>query len=104
MNKIQKSSESVWNGPLLYSWAENFTLFSAGPGANFFGDILQPQGSNPSGTNNLFDSGFSGFPTTNGTSHTNSGQVNKQGLVAGDLDASLANLTTNLNLAGGHGK
>merc|ERR1719510_2349911 len=80
-----------------------FDVGGAGPGANFFGDILQPQGSNPSGTNNLFDSGFSGFPTTNGTSHTNSGQVNKQGLVAGDLDASLANLTTNLNLAGGHG-
>ena len=28
----------------------------------------------------------------------------KQGLVAGDLDASIANLTGNLNLAGGHGK
>ena len=31
-------------------------------------------------------------------------QANKQGLVAGDLDASIANLTGNLNLAGGHGK
>ena len=30
--------------------------------------------------------------------------TNKPGLVTGDLDASLANLTTNLNLAGGHAK
>ena len=82
-------------------------MFVGAPGANFFGDILQPQGSNPTGGNDLFGGGFGGFTATNGTtSHaTSGGQANtKQGLVAGDLDASLANLTTNLNLAGGHGK
>ena len=58
-------------------------------------------------SNDLFGGGFGGFPPTNGTiSNTASAsQVNaRQGLVAGDLDASLANLTTNLNLAGSHGK
>merc|ERR1712136_408742 len=56
---------------------QNAFASGATPGANFFGDILQPQGSNQANS--------------------------KQGLVAGDLDASIANLTGNLNLAGGHG-
>jgi len=74
------------------------------PGANFFGDILQPQGSNPA-SSDLFGGGFGGFPATNGTNNIAAVNQanNKPGLVAGDLDASLANLTTNLNLAGGHG-
>ena len=80
--------------------------YLATPGANFFGDILQPQGSNPA-SNDLFGGGgFGGFPATNGTNNmAGANQANsKQGLVAGDLDASIANLTGNLNLAGGHGK
>jgi hypothetical protein len=72
-------------------------------GTNFFGDILQPQGASQAG-NDLFGGGFGGFPATNGANNTVlAGQgTNKPGLVTGDLDASLANLTTNLNLAGGH--
>lgn len=72
------------------------------PGANFFGDILQPQGTNPA-SSDLFGGGFGGFPATNGTNNIAAAGNNKPGLVSGDLDASLANLTTNLNLAGGHG-
>lgn len=56
-------------------------------GASFFGEILQPQ-NKPNGTN-----GHSG------TVDPASGK-----LVAGDLDASLANLTSNLNLAAGGAK
>ena len=43
---------------------------SAAPNANFFGDILQPQGSNPA-SNDLFGGGggFGGFPATNGTNN-----------------------------------
>jgi len=72
-------------------------------GTNFFGDILQPQGASQAGAD-LFGGGFGGFPATNGANNTAlAGQgTNKPGLVTGDLDASLANLTTNLNLAGGH--
>jgi len=83
-----------------------FDVSGGGVGSNFFGDILQPQGTNQAVSNDLFGGGFGGFPPTNGTiSNTASAsQVNaRQGLVAGDLDASLANLTTNLNLAGSHG-
>jgi len=77
---------------------------TAAPNANFFGDILQPQGSNPA-SNDLFGGGggFGGFPATNGTNNiAAANQANKPGLIAGDLDASIANLTGNLNLAGGH--
>jgi len=77
---------------------------AAAPNANFFGDILQPQGSNPA-SNDLFGGGggFGGFPATNGTNNiAAANQANKPGLIAGDLDASIANLTGNLNLAGGH--
>lgn len=83
-----------------------FDIGGGAPGTNFFGDILQPQGTNPSATNDFFGGGFGSFPATNGTSTTTAtnGQGNsKQGVIAGDLDASLANLTTNLNLAAGHG-
>ena len=61
-------------------------LFFIGVGANFFGEILQPQGGSANGQ-----------MAGNGT--TPSGK-----LVSGDLDASLANLTSNLNLNAGHGK
>ena len=54
-------------------------------GANFFGDILQPQG------------GANG--STNGATNPATGK-----LVSGDLDASLANLTSNLNLHSGGAK
>ena len=67
-----------------------------------FGDILQPQGSSNTGANDLFG-GFGPGAATNGTS-SGSQANNKKGLVTGDLDASLANLTTNLNLAAGQGK
>ena len=60
--------------------------FFVGVGANFFGEILQPQGG-----------AANGQMAGNGT--TPSGK-----LVSGDLDASLANLTSNLNLNSGHGK
>ncbi|XP_059083085.1 phosphatidylinositol-binding clathrin assembly protein LAP-like isoform X3 [Tigriopus californicus] len=60
---------------------------SADVGASFFGEILQPQ-NKPNGAN-----GHSG------TVDPASGK-----LVAGDLDASLANLTSNLNLASGGSK
>ena len=76
-------------------------LFKAPPSSNLFGDILQPQGSSNTGANDLFG-GFGSGPATNGTSGSQAN--NKQGLVTGDLDASLANLTTNLNLAAGQGK
>ena len=76
----------------------SISLFTAPPSSNLFGDILQPQGSSNTGANDL----FGGF-ATNGTS-SGSQANNKQGLVTGDLDASLANLTTNLNLAAGQGK
>jgi len=81
-----------------------FGSTAAAPNANFFGDILQPQGSNPA-SNDLFGGGggFGGFPATNGTNNiAAANQANKPGLIAGDLDASIANLTGNLNLAGGH--
>lgn len=62
------------------------TLDAAGVGASFFGEILQPQGG---------VGGAAGAPGTgNGT-----GPGGK--LVSGDLDASLANLTSNLNLGAG---
>jgi len=83
-----------------------FDIGGGAPGTNFFGDILQPQGTNQSASNDLFGGGFGAFPATNGTTTTaaTNGQGNsKQGVIAGDLDASLANLTTNLNLAAGHG-
>ena len=77
-------------------------LFSkAGPGADFFGNVMQPQGAN-----DLFGGGFAGATaTTNGTSSGQNSSSTKQGqLVTGDLDASLANLTSNLNLAAGQGR
>ena len=77
-------------------------LFKAPPSSNLFGDILQPQGSSTTGANDLFG-GFGPGAATNGTS-SGSQANNKKGLVTGDLDASLANLTTNLNLAAGQGK
>ena len=58
-----------------------------GVGANFFGEILQPQGGSTNGQ-------MAGNGTT---------PAGKQ-VVSGDLDASLANLTSNLNLGAGFGK
>ena len=58
-------------------------------GASFFGDILQPQGG-ANGTG------------ANGSSSGNGAQAQK--IVSGDLDASLANLTSNLNLTTGQSK
>jgi len=69
---------------------QNSTLDATGVGASFFGEILQPQGG--------VGGGVGGAPATgNGT-----GPGGK--LVSGDLDASLANLTSNLNLGGGQAK
>ena len=56
-------------------------------GASFFGEILQPQG------------GVAGA----GQGNANGGTTAGGKLVSGDLDASLANLTSNLNLGGGTG-
>ena len=59
-------------------------------GASFFGDILQPQGGAAA-------NGQGGAATGNATA--DSGKI-----VSGDLDKSLANLTSNLNLGVGQGK
>jgi len=70
-----------------------------GPGSGFFGDILQPQGS---GGNNLFSNNMpQPMVATGGANGTANAD---QKMVTGDLDASLANLTSNLNLTSGHGK
>ncbi|XP_071746752.1 phosphatidylinositol-binding clathrin assembly protein LAP isoform X15 [Lepeophtheirus salmonis] len=58
-------------------------------GASFFGDILQPQGTGTSAPVAPIKAGPS--PTTTTTSK----------VITGDLDASLANLTSNLNLGSG---
>jgi hypothetical protein len=58
-------------------------------GADFFGDILQPQGA------------ASGL---NGHSPASSAAAANSKLISGDLDASLANLTSNLNLTSGQKK
>ena len=69
---------------------ENIYFFSfciLGVGANFFGEILQPQGG-----------------STNGQMAGNGTTLAGKQVVSGDLDASLANLTSNLNLGAGFGK
>lgn len=60
-------------------------------GASFFGDMLQPQGS---------QAGVNGAGGVGGAQEAGA----KGKIVSGDLDASLANLTTNLNLASGANK
>ncbi len=65
----------------------------SGIGANFFGDILQPQHSAGQQATPM------GQPSGSAKS---AGQAGK--LVGGDLDTSLANLTSNLNLGMGQGK
>ncbi len=70
------------------------TFLFPGLGASFFGDILQPQNSFPTST-----PASGGMVAPGGKP---GGPVGK--LVSGDLDASLANLTSNLNLGIGHGK
>jgi len=70
---------------------QNSTLDATGVGASFFGEILQPQG------------GVGGpLPGANGGTGNGTGPGGK--LVSGDLDASLANLTSNLNLGAGQAK
>ena len=64
-----------------------FALCFLGVGANFFGEILQPQGG-----------------STNGQTAGNGMTKDGKQVVSGDLDASLANLTSNLNLGAGFGK
>ena len=61
-------------------------------GASFFGDMLQPQGSSHAGVNGAGGGGGAHEAGAKGK------------IVTGDLDASLANLTTNLNLASGTNK
>jgi len=68
-----------------------------GPGSGFFGDILQPQGAG----NNLFGSNM---PQPMVAANSAAANTASQKMVTGDLDASLANLTSNLNLTSGHGK
>jgi len=62
-------------------------------GASFFGEILQPQGG---------VGGVGAVPGANGGTGNGTGPGGK--LVSGDLDASLANLTSNLNLGAGQAK
>ncbi|XP_071746748.1 phosphatidylinositol-binding clathrin assembly protein LAP isoform X11 [Lepeophtheirus salmonis] len=73
--------------------SNNSTFFSnqrnTEVGASFFGDILQPQGTGTSAPVAPIKAGPS--PTTTTTSK----------VITGDLDASLANLTSNLNLGSG---
>ena len=71
---------------LILNWDYFFFIF-LGVGASFFGEILQPQG------------GVGGAAQGNSNGGTTVGGK----LVSGDLDASLANLTSNLNLGGGTG-
>ena len=66
--------------------------FLSAVGASFFGDMLQPQGTSQAGVNGA---GGGGAQEAGGA---------KGKLVSGDLDASLANLTTNLNLTSGANK
>jgi hypothetical protein len=66
-----------------------FPIFVA-VGASFFGDMLQPQG------------GANGAASNNGAG--GGGPGGKAKIVSGDLDASLANLTSNLNLTSGTNK
>ena len=74
-------------------------LFVLGIGASFFGDILQPQ---HSGGGSIVPS----HPPAMGMASENAGKPAGQTgkLVGGDLDTSLANLTSNLNLGMGQGK
>ena len=74
----------------------------AGPGSGFFGDILQPQGASGAGGNNFFGSNMP-QPMVAANSAAAANAANQK-MVTGDLDASLANLTSNLNLTSGHGK
>ena len=62
-------------------------------GASFFGEILQPQGG---------VGGVGAVPGANGATGNGAGFGGK--MVSGDLDASLANLTSNLNLGAGQAK
>ena len=70
-----------------------FFLLNIGVGASFFGEILQPQGG---------VGGVGAVPGANGGTGNGTGPGGK--LVSGDLDASLANLTSNLNLGAGQAK
>jgi len=72
---------------------QNSTLDATGVGASFFGEILQPQGG---------VGGVGALPGANGGTGNGTGPGGK--LVSGDLDASLANLTSNLNLGAGQAK
>jgi len=72
---------------------QNSTLDPTGVGASFFGEILQPQGG---------VGGFGAVPGANGGTGNGTGPGGK--MVTGDLDASLANLTSNLNLGAGQAK
>jgi len=69
---------------------QNSTLDATGVGASFFGEILQPQGG---------VGGVGAVPGANGATGNGAGFGGK--MVSGDLDASLANLTSNLNLGAG---
>ena len=79
---------------LLPSFSINFKIiffsFPKDVGASFFGDILQPQNNAGSG---------GGVPGS-GSAATNGNDK----LVGGDLESSLANLTSNLNLQSGQSK
>jgi len=84
---------------------------SNGPGANFFGNILQPQGAGSGAApDNLFGSSTSPFGgpqpmmATNGAGGAAGAAAPNGKMVTGDLDSSLANLTSNLNLTAGPGK
>lgn len=71
----------------------------SGIGASFFGDILQPSGGGGGQGASMF-----GQPTAAMSTGKPAGQQQPQKLVAGDLDTSLANLTSNLNLGLGGAK
>ena len=75
------------------NYLTHFFLLNIGVGASFFGEILQPQGG---------VGGVGAVPGANGGTGNGTGPGGK--LVSGDLDASLANLTSNLNLGAGQAK
>jgi len=82
--------------------ASSNAALNNGPGSGFFGDILQPQGASGAGGNNFFGSNMP-QPMVAANSAAAANAANQK-MVTGDLDASLANLTSNLNLTSGHGK
>ncbi len=90
------------NFPFFFSTFISLFFRPIAVGANFFGDILQPQGAVGGGGGSGAANGHSAAGGGGGAGGQTVGSDGK--IVTGDLDASLANLTSNLNLATGQSK